>query len=418
MAKYIKTVFMLLFILGVSMIGNSQILGKLGKKIERKVNRRIEQKVDRKIDKSLDKAEKGIDGSAMKSKPIDAKMGEITQDEGNEAYVSSKFDFIPGDKIVFHDDFSEEAKGDFPVRWNTNGSGEVVTIRNLAGNWLKIPDNSISFPEFNQVLPEHFTIEFDLFYPSGVSRPPVTFGFSEVSNPAKQSIQHKKLLYFHIPASIKDNIGYSTSLYSGRETTQSWPANVMAGKPIHVSIAVSNERIRLYMGARKIFDLPKAFEPSNLRNNFHFRAAPLIPKPKEGFYVSNLRIAEAGLDARSQLLQNGRYSTTGIYFESGSAVIRKESYGVIRSIAEVMKQDPDLRIQIIGHTDNDGSDAMNQGLSKKRANAVKMLMIADFEINDQRLTAGGKGATQPVQSNRTAEGRSQNRRVEFIKVSN
>src|SRR5690606_28109302 len=115
----------------------------------------------------------------------------------------------------------------------------------------------------------------------------------------KSSIQHKKIFYFHIPPTIKDNVGYSTSLYSGRETTQAWPANKMAGEVVHVSIAVNKSRIRLYMDDRKMFDLPKAFEPASLRNNLHFRAAPLIPKPNDGFYVSNLRIAEAGLDARS-----------------------------------------------------------------------------------------------------------------------
>ena len=415
MKNYIITTLMFLCIAVLAQNSHGQIFKKLEKKIERKINQRIEKKTDKSIEKVLDKVEKSIEGAAKNQ--TDESSSKDNPNENNPGvYVSSKFDFIPGDKVLFFDDFINEAKGDFPARWNTNSSGEIVTIHNINGKWLKIPDNTVSFPELKTVLPDNFTIEFDLFYPKEITRPPVTFGFTEVNNPAKSSIQHKKLFYFHIPATIKDNVGYSTSLYSGREITQSWPANKKAAKVIHVSIAVNTDRIRLYLDERKIFDLPKAFEPDILRNNFHFRSAPLIPKPQDGFYISNLRIAESGLDAQSQLLNNGKYITTGIYFETGSADIKPQSYGTLKELADLLIKTQDMKVKIVGHTDSDGSTDLNMALSRKRAEAVKSHLENEFGITANRLTFDGKGASEPISNNNSPEGKATNRRVEFIKM--
>lgn len=408
--------FLLVTFIAGNLVARAQILGKLGKKVERKVNQRIDRKTDRAIDKGLDKVEAGVDGKPANGKNNKPQPGEQQSDPPSS--VQSKFDFVAGENILFYDNFDVDAKGDFPAKWNTNGSGEVVSISRMEGNWLKVPDNTLSFPEIKGPLPENFTIEFDLYYPAGVTRPPVTFGFTEVKNPAKESIKYKKIFYFRITPSVGNNIGYFTSLYTGKENTQDWPANQMAGNKIHVSMAVNKQRIRLYMNEQKIFDLPKAFDLASLRNNFHFRAAELLPKPKEGFYVSNLRIAASGTDARSQLLKNGKYSTTGIYFNTGSAVIKPESHGIIMEIAGVLKENPGMKINIIGHTDSDGGDASNMKLSKQRADAVSAYLSKSFDIDSKRIKTDGKGASQPVGSNQSQEGKAQNRRVEFISINN
>ncbi len=409
-----KTIISLAFCLFATLYVSGQILDRLGKKIENKVKQRVDRKTDKTINQGLDKAENAIDANTKRKKEQTTVVGTSTTEGFNS---SGAFDFIAGEKVLFYDNFEVDAKGDFPAKWNTNGSGEIVNINGLQGKWLKIPDNTLSFPENNGILPENATIEFDLYYPAGTTRPPVTFGFTEVKNPAKETIKHKKIFYFLIPPTVANNIGYSNSLYSGREITQAWPANKMAGKLIHVSISLNKQRIRLYMNENKLFDLPRAFEPASLRNNFHFRSAELLPKPKEGFYISNLRIAEAGIDIRSQLLKNGRYSTTGIYFNSGSAIIKPESYGVLKEIADVLKESLALKINIVGHTDSDGGDGLNIKLSKERADAVSNYLQKTYGIEGARLQSDGKGAAQPVGSNQTAEGKAQNRRVEFIRTN-
>lgn len=397
---------------------NAQIFKKLEKKIERKVNERIDRKIDQTIEKAADKVEEHIDGKPAKNRTGSSAESEYLEKVEFGDYITSKFDFIPGDKILFFDDFSHNSRGDFPKRWNTNASGEIVEINNISGKWLKIPDNTISFPTLTATLPQNFTIEFNLYYRPEITRPPITFGFTEVRNPAKSSIQHKKIFYFHLPPTVKNNVGYSTSLYSGRETTQSWPTTQHAGQVIHVSIAVNKSRMRLYMDNNKIFDLPNAFEPEALRQNFHFRAAPLLPVPKEGFYIQNIRIAEVEKDVRTQLIQTGNFSTSGIYFESGSATLKPESIGIIKEIADVLTENLSFRVIVIGHTDKDGTSSSNQELSLKRAEAVKIILTKSYAIQEKRIKTKGKGATEAVGDNNTEEGKAQNRRVEFSRDQN
>lgn len=407
---------------------HGQLLDKLGKKVEQKIEQRIERKTDRAIDKGLDEAEEMLSDKSKRNKqdpehkPIvpqhraEAQKDE-TQSDGadNEPFrIAADFDFVSGTIQLFYDDFSLDALGDFPAQWNTNGSGEVVAITNLTGRWLRVTDNTISFPEIEKALPDNFTVEFDLYYPNGITRPPITFGFSEVSNPASEPIRYKKLFYYRISHSM-DDIGYSTNIYSGHETDKHWDVNVHTGKPIRVSIAVNAKRIRLYMNQSKIFDLPRAFEPSTLRNNFHFRAAQISPAPKDGFYISNLRIAETGMDARSQLIDKGKFSTTGIYFNINAATIKPESAGILQEIASVLIENPSLRVLIVGHTDSDGEETYNMELSKARAANVKNVLSDHYGVAPSQMLTDGKGELQPVADNSTPAGKAENRRVEFIK---
>ncbi len=108
--------------------------------------------------------------------------------------------------------------------------------------------------------------------------------------------------------------------------------------------------------------------------------------------------------------------TRGILFDVGSDQIKPESYGTIKEIANVLKENPDVKVQIIGHTDGDGDEAANLELSKKRAAAVKAFIEKEFGIEASRLTTDGKGESQPADSNASAVGKANNRRVEFIKI--
>ncbi|HYG40642.1 MAG TPA: OmpA family protein [Cytophagales bacterium] len=418
----------------------SQILKDFDEKLERKVSKKVEEKVDRNIDKVLDKADSETDkpvddaltesSSAKKKapkksdKPAVADPDEST--EGVEAAtnvevkVNSNYDFEPGNKLLFSDDFEKDAIGDFPAKWNTNGSGEIISMEGIPGKWISIPDNTITFAETDQVLPENFTIEFDLVYLTKPGRSPLTFGFSENKNPAKDGLKYKKIFYFKVDHA-SDIIASSSRLYSGGESTKEFPVAEMAGKVIHVGIAVNKSRIRLYMDEEKVFDLPRAFEPSSLRNNFHFRAAEILPASKKPFYISNLRIAEAGTDARSAIvkewMEKGNVSTNEIQFDFNSDKIKSSSFGIINGFGQALKENNYIRVKIIGHTDNIGKDAYNQELSTKRANAVKAYLIKNYNISEDRIQTEGEGAGKPVASNDSEEGRALNRRVEFVKIN-
>ncbi|HYH55047.1 MAG TPA: hypothetical protein VD772_00460, partial [Anseongella sp.] len=286
--KYVVAAVLLVFAGGTA--AEAQILDRLGKRVKRKVEERIERKTDEAVGKGLDKVEEAAEGKegepAEKSgEPAAGKTGQATGSTSGASpsfSVYSKFDFLPGEDLLFYEDFSLDNTGDFPARWNTSGSGEVVSLSGQQGKWLQIPDNTTSFPETGKALPENFTIEFDLYYPSGVRRPPVTFGFSEKADPARDGLRSGGLFYFQIDH-FDDKAGYSTSLYSGRGTDKEYASNKAAGRVIRVSISVNGQRVRLYLDHEKLFDLPRAFGPAALRNNFHFRAGEIIPAPEEAF---------------------------------------------------------------------------------------------------------------------------------------
>ena len=103
---------------------------------------------------------------------------------------------------------------------------------------------------------------------------------------------------------------------------------------------------------------------------------------------------------------------TGIQFESGKDVIKKTSYYILNQVVKVMKENPNYNLEINGYTDNQGKAERNLVLSQKRANAV-LRYLSDKGIATTRMTATGYGVTNPVADNKTTEGRSKNRRVEF-----
>jgi outer membrane protein OmpA-like peptidoglycan-associated protein len=88
---------------------------------------------------------------------------------------------------------------------------------------------------------------------------------------------------------------------------------------------------------------------------------------------------------------------------------------VIQAIAKGIESNPALNLLIEGHTDSVGNAAQNLDLSKRRAAAVKTVLVGQFKVDAARLTTDGLGAAKPIDSNDTPQGRSQNRRVEFVK---
>jgi len=134
------------------------------------------------------------------------------------------------------------------------------------------------------------------------------------------------------------------------------------------------------------------------------------------YYLSNLKVALANPDSRSKLITEGKWSTTGILFDVNSDKIKPTSYGVLKEIAATLSENADVKVKIIGHTDSDGDDAKNLDLSKRRAAAVKIILSSEFGIDASRMETDGEGESKPVGDNKTAEGKAQNRRVEFIKL--
>jgi outer membrane protein OmpA-like peptidoglycan-associated protein len=125
-------------------------------------------------------------------------------------------------------------------------------------------------------------------------------------------------------------------------------------------------------------------------------------------------VADANSMAGS-IKETGKVAVYGIYFDTGKSVLKPESQGTLEQISKLLKADPNLKLYVVGHTDNVGIFDTNIKLSNDRAIAVVNALVSKFSVNAARLKAFGDGPTSPVASNDKEEGRALNRRVELVK---
>jgi len=419
---------------------NAQVFKKLKKRAERAAERTVERRVDKEASKKTDQVldsilEPGKQGPVPTDKdgnPIpqgqdpndDGQGDENTTTEGESGpktiQLYSKFDYVPGDKLLFFDDFANDFVGDFPSKWNTNGSGEVVTVNDSPQKWLKfLPGHATYYIPDVPNLPEEYTIEFDLFA-IGLDRRTSSTATLQVelsdNNGFTQGKAHVRVL---IPFCQYGAVGFRVRNFQsgvGSEINNVVNADIrdaVLDQP-HISIAVNKQRFRLWVNEKKYIDIPRMIPADKLLSalRFHLNA---FKDGKESLLISNIKVAEGGLDLRRKLISEGRVSTNGILFDSGSANIQPQSMGIIRQISQVLQQEGSMNLNIIGHTDADGDDASNMELSKERADAVKSALVNVYNVDDTRLTTEGKGESEPVGDNGTTDGKAQNRRVEFVK---
>ncbi len=119
-------------------------------------------------------------------------------------------------------------------------------------------------------------------------------------------------------------------------------------------------------------------------------------------------------EIKAELDSKGHIAIYGILFDIGKATLKPEATKALVEIVKLMIKFPTLNIEIQGHTDNTGTDAINMKLSQQRADAVKSYILL-FGVDSNRLSTKGYGPNQPVASNDTEEGRTKNRRVELVK---
>jgi len=113
--------------------------------------------------------------------------------------------------------------------------------------------------------------------------------------------------------------------------------------------------------------------------------------------------------------ETGKATLYGIYFDTGKAELKPESQAALKEIAKLLKEDANLKLYVVGHTDNTGIFDSNIKLSQDRAVAVVGALVSQYGIVASRLKACGDGPTAPVATNDTDEGRGLNRRVELVK---
>lgn len=153
----------------------------------------------------------------------------------------------------------------------------------------------------------------------------------------------------------------------------------------------------------------------------------LVYREGHGFGRTTVQVLEtAQMDAgmvtvdesamAAELDRSGQINLQGVYFDTGKATLKPASADAIEDVVAMMSQRPELKLQIVGHTDSVGNASANQVLSQDRANAVRNALLARG-VSADRLVAYGLGSTQPIASNATSEGRAQNRRVMLLRLN-
>lgn len=435
--RVVIRIFIVLALVSLTMNAAGQIKIDLKKKVENAVNNRANQRTNQAINKGLDEIEGAIKEGVKENneaQPADAQKdqnaqagGQTDQGKGNqdgtqqqtslEAY--SKYDFVPGEKVIFYEDFSQDAVGDFPALWNTNGSAEVVTTNLFPGKWMKFVMDQCVWTDELLKLPENYTIEYDVIPIGGLEGPGMSGWHMKLmqaknakswdggATPGNGGFQFK-VEYFGRPS-------YHTWLF-GEECGKSQLSGFVDGdqykekinQKYHIAIWVQKTRIRLYQDQNKIVDLPKAFPAGCVKpDRIRFESGAAM--------ISNVRVAVGAPDMRNKLITEGKLITYGIYFDVNKDFVKPESYGTLKEIANILNEIPDVKVKIVGHTDSDGADAANLDLSKRRAASVKNELVRSFGVKGDQLETDGMGESQPVAANDTPANKALNRRVEFIK---
>ena len=390
---------------------------------KRTMEKRVEEKAEQVTDKVLDKAEDAVTKSTKSNKKqTDKTTGDIDeqiiekQEHPKQKLTSiTQYDFVPGDKILFFEDFSQDAIGDFPALWTTNGSGEVKTVSIAPGKWLHMNGKNAVYCYTKEInFPENFIVEFDII-------PDKDFQFGTCLTLYQDNPERSKevnddlypgLRGLHISPNYE---GWETK---GYDSDKDWLIGTGAKNPLvaeelnHVIVWIQKRRVRIYHQGQKVLDVPTNIYAETKLNKLLFSGWDRNSTP----YVTNIKVTTASSDTRSKLITEGKLVTYGITFDVNKADIKSESFGTLKGIAGVLAENPDVNVKIIGHTDGDGDDAKNLDLSKRRAESVKNELVKNFGIDSSRLTTEGAGETKPIAANDIPVNKARNRRVEIIKI--
>ncbi len=422
--KTLKIIVLIVFLANCS-VSNAQIFKKLAEKAEQAAERTVERRVERESEKKTDQA---LD-SVFDKKSTKKRKNRRNQDEesipnnedaskeSTKRNINRAPDFEPGNVSIFDDRFSKENPGDFPANWDTNGSGELVIIDGV--KWLRLGGNSTYIPMIDQAPPEDYTIEFDLLVTGLDKKTSSSSRINILMEDTERFGRPKSFALIELsPSQFIESQGVVEKSENGKRIFRNKIGKdyreIIDGQS-HISIAINRSRMRVWMNDNKLIDIPRLLPEGKL--TFKLQTLSLRDEfGKDEVYITNFKMASAGEDNRSKLLTEGKLSTNAIQFESGSDKILPSSFTIIREIATVLEQNPEVNIAIIGHTDSDGDDSSNLALSQKRAASVKKAMHFQYGIAENRMQTEGKGENNPIAQNTSKDGKAQNRRVEFIKL--
>jgi OOP family OmpA-OmpF porin len=312
-----------------------------------------------------------------------------------------KYDFVPGNKVIFYDDMKGEEEGEFPYRWNLD-HGVFEVVRLGKEYWIMCTDEGSVRPKIQDApLPPKYTVEME-FYDNG---PGVSGHYFDIYWVDRDG---DEIGLFYIRRSRDTYLSILGEEKASKTLQDKLPEGV------HVMrIMATSRSIKCFIDNVRVANVPKVegFNPVG----FMVRTDPWSEEGNPVLF-RGFRFAEGGKTMREQLDEEGKIVTHGILFDPDSYTIKGESYKTLKDIGSLLEDDPDLRLSIEGHTDSDGSDEHNMTLSQNRAASVRDYLISAYGIETGRLEAKGWGESEPIDTNDSAEGKANNRRVELVRL--
>ena len=405
-------------------------LKKLGKVAEDAAKRTVENNVDRKTTEAVDDAMNPDDSSSEENTSRSKKTDYDWDEEGEAAddtpvdAQNQKSDFVRGSVILFEDDFANEQMGEFPSKWDiSEGSLETAAINGKKYLHSNAPDSWFSplMENMKSYLPEVFTLEWDEFFcKSGdIADFPSDFNFYDANG---SEVGHIYKRYrpgnpdFYGNYSFKKGGGVDENV-TGSFDWDHMKKFIKIGQWNHFAISFNKRAFKLYVNGNRFINLPNVAAPARFvfiiqdENPYRGVANVVLAKGAVELYERQTTDLSA---VEKAIAETGKFVTNNILFETGKATLKPESMAEIQKVADYMKKNPTARFEVQGHTDNQGSDKINDPLSQQRAEAV-VKALEGLGCDPFNMRAVGKGSHEPVADNATEDGRAKNRRVEFIK---
>jgi outer membrane protein OmpA-like peptidoglycan-associated protein len=414
---------------GLAMVSNpSSAEAQFGRRLKDAVKRTAEDKAINKAteeeSKAIDKAAAGggdsaaNDSAAPASAPATA--GEATEAASTEGSADptaapaapkdrkiwANYDFVPGQRTLFYADFTEDQVGNFPQRLEyKTGSMEIVEYEG-GQRALKASSTSDLIIPLPEVLPERFTIELDVVNRNSRGVASNTFEIAGGRDGLSQD-KYNEIGWGHNGLSVTGG-PVQTEVGAKDEDIQRY-----VGKPASFRILGDGKYLKLYADEKRIANIPNA---DFRRDKALFLRLEARDDQDQAVYVTRIRVAESQKTIYDALKAEGRWATQGILFDTGKSEVKPESTPTLKQIAAALKEHPELKVEIQGHTDNVGKADGNLKLSQARADAVKAALTGEYGVGAEQLAAKGYGDTKPAADNKSAEGRANNRRVELVKM--
>jgi len=238
-----------------------------------------------------------------------------------------------------------------------------------------------------------------------------------------------KLLAGSVPVRVTAE-GYNTInetviIVAGESITRDFAMQPLPGNGMLTGSVTDGETQQILVANISVPDLPEGYNGTTVcdANGVFSLELPegtwTLRSEAEGYVTVTRRVTVVAdetviqdIQMRPELVEGQVLSFNNIYFDSGSANIKPESFPVLDTVAQTLLANEGVRVRIVGHTDSDGSTSYNQGLSERRAQSVYEYLV-NKGIPAARLTTAGYGEERPAVPNTSAANKAQNRRIEF-----